>query len=104
MGWKGYEESRPIGMLFRKTYCIKCGARLKTRKISNIYKKGESGYQNHILGHGTIGMDRIEIATYIYKCLDCGCEMSYDNQVRYSRIQKKLKKRVLSDDEKKMVM
>ena len=99
MGWKGYEEEMSLGMLFRKMYCFKCENKLNKHKISKIYHKREKGYQNHILGHSTIGMDKIELATYVYKCPNCGHEITYDDQCIIAKIQKKLKKKVLTQDE-----
>ena len=29
MGWKGYETTIPVGMLFKRMFCHKCGAQLK---------------------------------------------------------------------------
>lgn len=66
MGWKGYESTISLGMIFKKMYCKKCGSILKKKKIGTIYKKGEPNYSNDILGQATIGMDRIERAYYIY--------------------------------------
>lgn len=99
MGWKGYESEISVGMLFKKMYCFKCGGKLKKQKVSNISKKGEDGYSGRILGHATIGMDKVEKVGYIYKCSKCGLEISYDEQLRISKIQKRLKKKILADEE-----
>lgn len=99
MGWKGYEAEIPAGMVFKKMYCHKCGEKFKIKKISYILKKGEDGYSNDILGHPTIGMDKKEIWYYIYKCPNCGFEISYDEQVRISKIQKKKKKKILTEND-----
>lgn len=40
MGWKGSEIEMPVGMIFKRMFCHKCGARLKKEKITKIYKKG----------------------------------------------------------------
>ena len=99
MGWKGQETSIPLGMIFRKMFCHKCGTQLKKQKVSNIYYKGDNGFQKHILGHRTIGMDKIEKISYIYVCPNCNSSMTYEMQVRISKIQKRLDKKILSDNE-----
>ena len=99
MGWTGYEATIPAGMLIRRMYCSKCGSRLEREKVSKLYHKGETGYQNHLLGHGTIGMDKIVKATYIYKCPKCENVTTYDEQIIISKIQKKKKTKILSDDD-----
>jgi len=99
MGWKGYEATLNLGMIFRKMYCHKCGSILNTKKVSNIYKKGDFSYSNDILGHPTIGMDRKEVAYYIYNCQHCGSEITYDEQCIIAKKQKQLKKKILSENE-----
>ena len=95
MGWKGYESTISLGMIFRKMYCHKCGELLKKKKVSNIYKKGDPNYANDILGHATIGMDRIEKVHYIYYCPKCGAEITYNEQCAVARKQKKQNKTVI---------
>ena len=97
MGWTGYEDSIDPGMLFKRMYCQKCGNILKKKKISKTYKKGEKGYTNKLLGHLTIGMSQICLSYYIYKCPNCGFEITYDEQCIVAKKQKLLKKKVLDD-------
>ena len=99
MGWKGYEVTISLGMIFRTMYCCKCGSKLKKKKVSNVYKKGEPEYTGTVLGHATIGMDRIEMAHYIYTCPDCDFEITYDEQCAVAKKQKKLKKKILSEND-----
>ena len=99
MGWKGYKSTMPAGMLFKKMYCSKCGARLKRHKITKTYLKGEEGYKNRILGQATIGMGSIEIGTYVYKCPDCESMVTYEKQLEINEKQKRLNRTVLTDEE-----
>ena len=92
MGWKGYESTIPVGMIFRKMYCQKCGNRLKKKKISYTYKKGDPNYSNRILGHSTIGMDKLQLSHYIYQCPTCGNETTYEDQCIIAKQQKEKKK------------
>lgn len=96
MGWKGYESTISLGMIFKKMYCLQCGNRLKKKKISNLYEKGDPNYSNDILGHATIGMDKIEKVYYIYCCPNCGMEITYDEQCAIAKNQKLLKKKMLN--------
>ena len=99
MGWKGLETKIPVGMIFKKMFCHKCGAQLKKEKITKIYKKGERGYSNKILGHSTLGMSEISKSYYIYKCTNCGSKINYDYQCIIAKRQKLLKKKILNENE-----
>ncbi|MBQ3506585.1 MAG: hypothetical protein IJA89_07440 [Clostridia bacterium] len=99
MGWKGYETNIPAGMVFRKMYCHRCAMCLERQKEINTYKKGEAGFSPFLGGSSTIGMNEKQVTTFIYKCPNCGHEITYDNQCVIAKIQKKLKKTVLNQDE-----
>lgn len=75
MGWRGSETEIPVGMVFRKMFCHKCGCRLKKEKITKTYKQGDPEYSDKILGHSTLGMSEISKSYYIYRCSGCGAEM-----------------------------
>lgn len=98
MGWQGYEMEIPVGMIFKKMYCHKCGNKLGKKKISQIVKKGEQDYSNDILGHGTIGMDRKDMVRYIYECSNCHFEITYKDQCVIAKKQKMHKKKILNDN------
>ena len=85
MGWKGYELRISPLMIFRKMYCHKCGSKLKIKKVSETYKKGDPEYSNEILGHSTIGMNRKEVVRYIYKCPGCASEITYEDQCKIAK-------------------
>ena len=99
MGWKGSETIIPVGMIFKRMFCHKCGSQLRKEKITETYKKGEQGYSNKILGHSTLGMREISKSYYIYKCSNCGATISYDDQCVIAKKQKLLKKKILNEDE-----
>ena len=81
MGWKGREITFPLGMLFRKMYCMGCGTRLKRHRVDNLIKKGDPEYNGRILGGATIGMDRKQVSYYVYKCPNCGLMFTYEKQL-----------------------
>ena len=99
MGWRGFEITIPVGMIFKRMFCHKCGAQLKKEKITKIYKKGEEGYSNKILGHSTLGMSEISNSYYIYMCTNCGSKINYDYQCIIAKRQKLLKKKILIENE-----
>ena len=43
MGWKGSEIEMPVGMIFKRMFCHKCGARLKKEKITKKKLIGNLG-------------------------------------------------------------
>lgn len=91
MGWTGFETEIPLGMIFRKMYCCGCGTKLKKHLVTNTINKGEAGYQNTILGQPTIGMDKIKLGYYVYKCPNCGIMITYEEQLKISRESKNIK-------------
>ena len=95
MGWKGYESTISLGMIFKKMYCRKCGNKLGRKKISEVYHKGCPNFTDDIAGQATIGMDRIEKATYIYSCPNCGLEITYEEQCIVARKQKRANSKII---------
>lgn len=95
MGWQGHEIKIPVGMLFKKMYCFKCGNKLDRKEIRRIIKKGDPNYSNDIMGHSTIGMDRKEQVEYIYICPNCHLEITYKEQCVISDKQKESHKKIL---------
>ena len=96
MGWKGAKTTIPVGMMFRNMHCHKCGTRLRKEKVSTVYRKGDEGYSNKILGHSTIGMTAIEKSFYVYRCPRCDTTVTYDEQCRIAKRQKLAKQTVLA--------
>ena len=99
MGWRGYQSTIDVGMVFKKMYCCECGTRLKKKKVTNIYVKGQPGYTRHFASFTAIGMSELSMTTYIYRCPNCGLEINYSNQCLVAKKQKKLKKKVLDENE-----
>ena len=99
MGWRGGEIHIPVGMVFRKMFCHRCGTQLKKKKITEVLKKGQTGYSNKILGHSTLGMSEIAKSHFIYKCPTCASEISYDNQCIIAKKQKRLKKLIINEND-----
>lgn len=96
--WRGYECHGPaLGMIFRKMYCHKCGQRLKKEKITVVYKKGDDGYTDDILGHSTIGMTEKSVSSYVYRCSNCNATITYSEQRVIAKKQKQQKKIILDD-------
>ena len=99
MGWKGSETKIPVGMIFKRMFCHKCGVRLKKEKITETHKKGEQDYSNKVLGHSTLGMSEISKSYYIYKCPHCESRTSYDYQCVIAKKQKRLQKKILNEND-----
>lgn len=85
MGWQGNEMEIPVGMIFKKMYCHECGNRLKVKKISNVYKKGDDNYTDRLLGNFTIGMSSVKKTHYVYHCPTCGLDITYDEQCNIAK-------------------
>ena len=101
MGWMGYTGEIPIGMLFRKMYCHRCGVRLKREKQVNVYHKGDEGYDKHIffLRPTPLGMDKAKKTHFVYVCPNCNSRITYNEQRAIARKQRKLKSKIISENE-----
>ena len=96
MGWKGYESTISLGMLFKKMYCHKCGNKLKRKRETYVIRKGEKGYSNQIAGITTIGMDRIQQSYYVYVCPNCNSKITYEEQCVIAKEQKKRGEKIIN--------
>ena len=83
-------------MLFRRMKCSRCGAKLKRQKITSLGKKWvkEPGVQP-ILGRQLYLDKSNQVDSYCYRCPGCGAITDYDEQLRISKLQKKLGKTIL---------
>ncbi len=89
----------PAGMVFKRFYCHKCGERLVKHPNKRIVKPGDSDYREHSrIGDMNVIGD-IEVTEYDFKCHDCGNIIHYNEQRVIEKIQNKLQKNVLSDEE-----
>ena len=95
---KSVNLSIPLGIVFKKYYCSKCGAELKKEKTHRVVTKDDKDYyQYHDIGK----FPRRDYNVYDYrmKCPSCNARVSYDEQCILERIQKKRGHRVLTSNE-----
>ena len=91
--------SIPMGMVFRKFYCCKCGTKLKNNPITRTLRPGDPGYHQARKVGKTYYVGAVQHTEYNFKCPYCTSETEYDEQCVYTLIQKKLGRRVLIDEE-----
>ncbi len=92
--------SIPMGMVFGKFYCHKCGEKLKnTPVMQGTVHPGDPGWLKESKIGNTHYLGSVEKYEYQFTCPGCGHEMDYDTQCIYKQIQKILGKKVLSDQE-----
>lgn len=95
---KGKSWSIPVGMVFKKYYCSKCGGKLVKSKTHRVVTKDDKDYYQY---HDVDTYPRYDYDVYSYefKCTKCMRKISYGEQCIIDNIQKKHNKKVLSDDE-----
>ena len=96
---KNKSISIPAGMVFKKFYCHKCGERLVKESKKRIVTPKDADYReyNSIADIHMIG--DIEVTEYDFKCPECGNIISYDEQCVIGKIQKKINKKELNEQE-----
>ena len=67
----GYEMKVPVGMLFKKMFCCKCGVKLQKKKMSKIHFKGDAEFKSIKYGHTVILDKRQIIDSVVYFCPNC---------------------------------
>lgn len=93
-------SSIPIGMLVKKFYCHKCGARLEKHSNTRTVRRGDPDYRKYGRTYfGTHIIGDIEVTEYDFRCPDCGNIIEYDEQRIIGKVQKKLCKNVLHEEE-----
>ena len=97
----GYEMKVPVGMLFKKMFCCKCGVKLQKKKMSKIHFKGDAEFKSIKYGY-TVSLDKRQIIdSVVYFCPNCNIIIEYNEQLNISKIQKKINKLILDDNDLK---
>ena len=90
----------PMGMILHNRYCHKCGARLHSKAYTRTVSPNDRDYGKYArMGKGAYIVGDIDVTEYDYECRDCERVIRYDEQLAISRIQKKLKSHILSEEE-----
>lgn len=94
----GFNYSIPWGMVFKKYYCSKCGAKLEKEKTYRVVSNNDKDYYQY---HSASNLLRGDHAVHSYrlKCPACEARISYIEQCIIERIQKKLNHKILSSTE-----
>ena len=89
-----------MGMVTKKFYCHKCGERLGKHPKTRTLSPGDSDYRKHNrINHRTHMIGDVEVTEYDFQCPACGNVIEYDEQCVIGKIQKQLRKNILSDEE-----
>ena len=92
--------SIPMGMVFGKFYCHKCGEKLKNVPVlDRTVHPGDSDWFKESKIGNTHYLGSVEKYQYQFRCPSCGHEIDYYTQCTYKQIQKILGKNTLSDQE-----
>lgn len=94
-------KSRKIdaAMVFRKFYCHKCGEKLVKHPRTRIVRPGDPDYGEHSHIGRTQLIGPVEVTEYDFMCCNCDRIIPTEEQYVVERIQKKLYKNMLTDDE-----
>ncbi len=95
---KGKSYSIPLGMVFKKYYCSKCGTKLEKEKTHRVVTKDDKDYYQYH-EYGMFPLHDYDVYSYQFKCPSCEERISFDEQCIIERIQKKCSRFVLSPAE-----
>ena len=95
---KSKSISIPLGMVFKKHYCAKCGAKLEKEKTHRVVNKNDTDYYQY-QELGSFPRWDYDVYEYRFKCPECGARASYEEQRILKRIQKKCGSKALSQTE-----
>lgn len=95
---KGKSYSIPVGMMFKRHYCSKCGNRLKKERTHRVVTKDDFDYYQYGDFSDCPKLD-FDVYDYRFKCPSCQSRISFNEQCIIERIQKKHHKKVLSPTE-----
>ena len=91
--------SMDMAMATRKFYCHKCGNKLVKNPKTRLIRRGDPDYKKHArMGRMHIIGD-IEHTEYNFKCIECDTELECDEQYVIEKMQKNLKKHIISEAE-----
>lgn len=96
MNEKSY--SLPLGMIFQKYHCAKCGATLEKERTHRVVTKDDPDYFRYH-SYGKFPRRDCDVYEHQFKCPDCGASISFDEQCIIKRIQKQQGHTVLSSSE-----
>ena len=92
---KNKTYSIDAAMVTRRFYCHKCGDRLLRNARTRLLRRGDPDYRKHNMGF----IGDIELTECDFKCWTCDRIVSCDEQYVIEKMQKKLRKHVLSEAE-----
>ena len=95
---KGKSWSVSIGMIFKKYYCFKCGAKLHKEKNHRVVSPGDVDYFQY-QDRATYPRISHDVYDYHFKCPSCNSRYSYEHQCIVSIIQKDKRKIILNNKE-----
>ena len=91
--------SMDMAMATRKFYCHKCGSKLVKNPKTRLIRRGDPDYKKHArMGRMHIIGD-IDHTEYNFKCIECDTELECDEQYVIEKMQKNLKKHIISEAE-----
>ena len=90
----------PMGMVTKKFYCHRCGERLGKHAQTRTVTPNDPDYKKHSrMSHKYRIVGNIEVTGYDFQCSGCGNRIEYDEQCVIEKIQHRLNKTHLTDEE-----
>lgn len=96
---KNFSITIPIGMIFKKFYCHKCGSRLEKSARKRTVRRGDPDYKKYRNIGDSYVIGDIEVTQYDFCCPSCGEITGYDEQCILEHIQKQTGGHLLSPAE-----
>lgn len=94
----GKSTSIPSAMIFKRHYCVHCGARLQREKTHRVVTEDDRDYfQYH--ERGRYPRCDYDVYGYRFRCPACETRFTFEQQCVMERLQKKHRRRVLASYE-----
>jgi len=95
----GFYTAIPVGMLFKKHYCHKCGSKLGRESYQRMIAPDDPERQGYSR-KGQLQIGDLTVTEFRFQCPTCSNKTEYSDQLMIEKIQKKLNRKKLTESDR----